>query len=160
MIYRLLLCLVLTTGMTSISSAQKKTTATPSNKSKSVIKIPKLKTMMGSFADSNKINLQQAKLALNMPIKVTDEANLPYSIVHYKFLYKRVTIGIDEKTGKMIPGYVFASDSYSETPIPEKWSKIIKEDLQVGEELLFYDIIVTNNKLNYKAPDIRLIIVK
>lgn len=122
------------------------------------IKPPVLKTQMGILSDSVYAPVEQVKALLGAPLKVTDVNNQPLTLTYYQFLYKRKAVREDEKTGKLIPTTSTVSDYFTSTPLPEKWVKIIREELVAGEELYFFDIIVKDKQGKpFYAPNLKII---
>jgi hypothetical protein len=127
-------------------------------KKQTPIKKPVLKTTLGIFSDSINIPVEQVKAVLGTSLKVTDNNNNPLTVTYYQFLYRRRAVREDEKTGKVIPTTSIVSDYFTTTPLPEKWVKIIREDLVPGEELYFFDIIAKDkNGTPFYAPNLKII---
>ena len=122
------------------------------------VKPPVLKTQIGILSDSVPAPVDQVKALLGAPLKVTDVNNQPLTVTYYQFLYKRKAVREDEKTGKVIPTTSTVSDYFTSTPLPEKWIKIIREELVAGEELYFFDIIVKDKQGKpFYAPNLKII---
>ena len=122
------------------------------------IKPPKLISTLGIFKDSVVIKTDQAKAILGTPILVKDDKNNVYKITYYQFAYTRKAFTEDEKTGKLSPTTSLATDYFTSTPLPEKWVRIIREDLQAGEQLFFCDIIVKDSSgRSFYAPNLKII---
>lgn len=122
------------------------------------IKPPKLISTLGIFKDSVIIKTDQAKAILGTPILVKDDKNNVYKVVYYQFAYTRRAVTEDEKTGKLSPTTSLATDYFTSTPLPEKWVRIIKEDIKPGEQLFFCDIIVKDSSgRSFYAPNIKII---
>ena len=87
-----------------------------------------------------------------------DDKNNTLKITYYQFLYKRKAFTEDEATGKFSTTTSTASDYFTSSPLPLKWSNIIKEDLVAGEELYFFDIIAKDAQGHpFYAPSIKII---
>jgi len=128
-------------------------------KKQTAIKKPVLKSTLGIFSDSSNAPVEQVKAVLGTTLKVTDINNNPLTVTYYQFLYKRKAVREDEKTGKVIPTTSIVSDYFTTTPLPEKWVKIIREDLVPGEELYFFDIIAKDkNGTPFYAPNLKILI--
>lgn len=122
------------------------------------IKVPKLNSTLGIFKDSVVIKTDQAKAILGTPILVKDDKNNAYKVVYYQFAYTRKAFTEDEKTGKLSPTTSLATDYFTSTPLPEKWVRIIREDIKPGEQLFFCDIIVKDTSgRSFYAPNIKII---
>lgn len=136
---------------------QKKPT-TPKPTSTIKIKPPKLFTVLGIAKDSVVMPVEQAKALIGASLKVTDDKNNPLTVTYYQFLYKRKAMTEDEETGKFSPTTSIASDYFTSTPLPEKWVRIIKEDLIAGEELYFFDVIAKDAQGHpFYAPNVKII---
>jgi hypothetical protein len=122
------------------------------------IKTPKLTSTLGIFKDSVVLKTDQVKAILGSQILVKDDKNNAYKVVYYQFIYTRKAFTEDEKTGKMSPTTSLAADFFTSTPLPERWVRIIKEDIQPGEQLFFCDIIVKDTTgQSFYAPNIKII---
>lgn len=115
----------------------KKAVITPVKK----FKQPKLYTTLGSFKDSSGVAIDQVLNSLHLPLKIVDDKNVEYKISSYQFMYKRLGVTEDEKTGKVSPTSSISSARFSTTPLPELWVNTIGQDLKSGEELYFFDVI-------------------
>ena len=140
-----------------LTFAQKKTTAKiPATAIK--IKPPKLFTVLGVAKDSVVMPVDQAKALIGASLKVTDDKNNPLTVTYYQFLYKRKAMTEDEESGKFSPTYSSASDYFTSTPLPVKWTNIIKENLVAGEELYFFDVIAKDAQGHpFYAPNVKII---
>jgi len=139
------------------SFAQQKNKATkPTTAIK--IKPPKLFTVLGIAKDSVVMPVEQAKALIGASLKVTDDKNNTLTVTYYQFLYKRKAMTEDEETGKLSPTTSIASDYFTSTPLPEKWTRIIKQELTSGEELYFFDIIAKDAQGHpFYAPSLKII---
>jgi len=62
-------------------------------------------------------------------------------------------------TGKISPTTNLVSERFKQTPLPDTWRRIITEDLQKGEELIFFDIVgIDKTGRKFLAPDIKIIV--
>lgn len=147
----------------SFSVAQKRTVTTrtsPVVKSSPALKIkpPKLFTFLGVAKDSVVMPVDQAKALIGASLKVVDDKNNPLTVTYYQFLYKRKAMTEDEETGKMTPTTSIASDYFTSTPLPLKWTNIIKAELVAGEELYFFDIVAKDAQGHpFYAPNLKII---
>ena len=126
-----------------------------------VVKQPIVKTYLGS-ASGSAINLSadEASKLIVLPLKITDDKNSSYLLSSYQFAYKRKGVTEDEVTGKVSPQSDLVSDRFKSTPLPLVWQKNITEGLHTGEELYFFDIIVSNDKgIRLFAPEIKITIL-
>ena len=123
------------------------------------IKPPHLITSMGVLKDSiNTTPLDQVKALLGAPLKVTDDKNNILTVTYYQFYYKSIAIVQDEKTGKYKQTYSIAADYFTSSPLPEKWTKIIRDELVSGEELFFFDIVAKDKDGHiFYAPNLKII---
>jgi len=122
------------------------------------VKPPVLKTQIGILSDSVQAPVEQVKALLGTSLKVTDANNQPLTVTYYQFLYKRRAVREDEKSGKVIPTTSTVSDYFTTTPLPEKWVRIIREELIAGEELYFFDIIAKDKQGKpFYAPNLKII---
>jgi hypothetical protein len=140
-------CCLLAISLVSLQAvqAQKKTvknTVTPVKK----FKPPKLHTWLESFTDSVSVSVEQAQKAIAAPLVITDDKKNEYTLTYYNVLYKRRVVTEDEQTGKTSPATSVVSDHFKTTPLPELWVNTLREQLQPGEELLFFDIIVKDQQ--------------
>ena len=118
---------------------------------------PKFKSSIDNISDSAVITADAAKHLVAQPIVVTDEKNTAYKITSYQIVYKRRAVTEDEATGKASPTTSMVSNQFTATPLPDIWKNIIAEELQPGEEIYLFDIVVKDaqGKL-YFAPDIKI----
>ena len=126
-----------------------------------VVKQPIVKTYLGS-ASGSAINLSadEASKLIVLPLKITDDKNSSYLLSSYQFAYKRKGVTEDEVTGKVSPQSDLVSDRFKSTPLPLVWQKNITDGLHTGEELYFFDIIVSNDKgIRLFAPEIKITIL-
>lgn len=118
------------------------------------------KTYIGKFTGNPvKLTLEQAKQALSAYLQVIDQNNNVYEISSYQLAYYRVSMTEDEVTGKVSPTTTLVSDRFYKTPLPQSWKKVIDEDLQKGEELVFFDIIALDqNGKKFFAPNLKIVV--
>lgn len=121
------------------------------------IKPPKLFTSIGVLKDSSIAPVDQVKALIGSPLLVKDVQNQPYTITYYQVLYTRRAFTEDEKTGKISPIKTKVSEAFTQTPLSQTWIKILREELQAGEELFFFDIIAKDKTGNiFYAPELRI----
>lgn len=133
----------------------------PENGTKKTIKIkpPHLTTSMGVLKDSISIApIDQVKALLGAPLKVTDDVKNTLTVTYYQFYYKRKAIVQDEKTGNYKETSSIVADYFTSTPLPEKWVKLIKDELIAGEEIYFFDIVAKDKEGHvFYAPNLKII---
>ena len=139
--------------------SQTKTNSSGEIKKTVKIKPPHLFTSMGVLKDSiSKAPLDQVKALLGAPLKVTDDKNNTLTVTYYQFMYKSKAIVQDEATGKYKQTSSIVSDYFTSTPLPEKWIKIIRDELISGEELYFFDIVAKDKDGHvFYAPNLKII---
>lgn len=141
----------------SINAQVKKDTA--SLKAAAKIKKPIFKTYLSNFSDSLTISTDQAKKIIDNPLIVLDDNKIPYQIISYGLIYKKLGYNIDPKTGKDLKIFTYAYNQYTTTPIPEKWRKLINEVIVPEEELTFTEIYVKDKQGKiYLAPNLKIIL--
>jgi hypothetical protein len=65
----------------------------------------------------------------------------------------------NEETGEVTPTTDLVAQRFTETPISGIWKTSIIEQLQKGEELYFFDVIVMDGKGHrFFAPDLKITI--
>lgn len=121
-------------------------------------KPPKLFTALGNAKDSSILSVKDLTALVPLELSIKDEAGNKYGISSYQFVYKRVAVTEDEKTGKAMPTTTMVSSLFRHTPLPKIWITQITQELKPGEELFFFDIFVTDNKGRIlAAPDMRIL---
>jgi hypothetical protein len=122
-------------------------------------KPPVVKTFLGRNEKEATVTVDEANQLVNLPLKITDDKNNVYPISSYQFLYKKRSVIENEETGKRETVFTNSADLFRATPLPKVWRENISGGLQKGEELFFFDIIVSD-KLNRKffAPNIKIIV--
>ena len=139
------------------SFAQKSKSAKPTAFVK--FKVPKLTTSLGGFKDTSFIAPQMTDSILGLSLKVTDAKNVVYTLSSYQFLYKKIVTTEDENTGKTSKTSSIKSSLFKTSPLPEMWLNAVRENLNRGEELFFFAIVVKDpqGRIMY-APDLKLIL--
>lgn len=121
------------------------------------IKPPKMFSSIGVLKDSSVAPVDQVKALIGSPLMVKDAQNQPYTITYYRVIYTRRAFTEDEKTGKISPIKTQVSETFTQTPLSRIWIKILREELQAGEELYFLDIIAKDKAGNiFYAPELRI----
>ena len=122
-------------------------------------KVPKLTTSLGSFRDTSFIAPQMTDSIIGLSLKVTDVKNVVYILSSYQFLYKKIVTTEDENTGKTSKTSSIKSSLFKTSPLPEMWLNAVRENLNRGEELFFFAIVVKDpqGRIMY-APDLKLIL--
>jgi hypothetical protein len=120
-------------------------------------KPPVVKSFLGRNTKTTDVSIDEANQLLSLPLRVTDDKNIQYTISSYQFLYRKKSVIENEQTGRKETVFTTVADIFKSTPLPEIWIKNIAGGLQKDEELYFFDIIVTD-KLNRKffAPDLKI----
>lgn len=119
---------------------------------------PKLTSMLGIRSDSVTVVLEEAIQLVKLPLRVTDDKKNVYTITSYQAMYKRKAVTEDEDmSGKASPVVSDVIDNFKTTPLPPLWIKILTEQLRIGEELYFFDIVVKDaqGRLMF-APNLRI----
>lgn len=124
-------------------------------------KLPKLKTALGNRSDSVGVSVDEALNLISLPLTITDDKKIPYTIVTYQCLYRRKAVTEDEESGKVTPINSVVASSFKTTPLSDIWKKTISEQLKTGEEIFFFDVVVKDaqGKLMF-APNLKLSIVQ
>lgn len=107
---------------------------------------PKLTSRLGIRTDTASVYIEEAVQLVKLPLKITDDKNNIYTISSYQFMYKRRAVTEDEESGKITPITSKVSDLFRETPLPALWKKILIEQMRVGEELYFFDIVAKDEQ--------------
>lgn len=153
---RLLLAICFSAMLTTVLAQKpKQGTAKPATVQK--FKPPKLTCSLGIRSDSSIVAVEEAKQLINMPLTITDDKKIVYSISSYQLMYKRRAVTEDEETGKVSPTTSNVTELFRETPLPAFWKKNITEQLRAGEELYFFDIIAKDaqGRLMF-APELKI----
>ncbi|MES2848566.1 MAG: hypothetical protein V4685_05890 [Bacteroidota bacterium] len=121
---------------------------------------PKVKTYLAKFTGSNAVcPAEVGKQIITLPLRIVDAQNTSYAITSYQLAYKRLAVKEDEATGVVTPTTDLVAQRFTETPITGIWKTSIQEQLQKGEELYFFDIIVSDGKGHrFFAPDLKITI--
>jgi len=109
-------------------------------------KPPKLFTQWGPAKDTAKLSVDVVKGIVGLPLVITDAAGNRYAISSYQLAYKRLAYTEDEETGEPIPTTSMVSQLFRSTPLSPIWITQIREQLQPGEELFFFDVYVLDSK--------------
>lgn len=132
--------------------------ATAQNKPKpKPYKPPVLQSYLGSYQGKISLTRETVAALVKLPLKIIDpKTNKEFSLSSYQIIYKQKTLAEDEG-GKMKPSKVITAQLFKSTPLPELWIREISERLLPGEELLFFDIIVKDEKGRVMyAPDLNI----
>lgn len=121
---------------------------------------PKVKTYLAKFTGSNATCAAEAgKQIISLPLRIVDDKNNSYAVTSYQLAYTRLAVKEDEATGVVTPTTSLVAQRFTETPITGIWKTSIEEQLQKGEVLYFFDIIVTDGKGHrFFAPDLKITI--
>lgn len=120
-------------------------------------KLPKLTSALGSRSDSAIVSVDEASNLIAQPIKVTDDKKVGYTVSTFQCLYKRKGVTEDEVTGKVTPTSSIVAKQFTGATLSSIWVNTIQQQLQPGEEILFFDIVAKDaqGKLMF-APNIKL----
>ncbi|MBL0359152.1 MAG: hypothetical protein IPP72_20825 [Chitinophagaceae bacterium] len=123
-------------------------------------KPPVVKTFLAKFTGSNATcSAEEGKQIITLPLRIVDANNNAYAISSYQLAYTRLAVKEDEATGETSPTTSLIAQRFTETPIAGIWKTSIIEQLQKGEELFFFDIIVLDKQgRRFFAPDLKLTI--
>lgn len=122
-------------------------------------KPPVVKTYLGVNQNGAEVMVDEGVQLVGLPLKITDAENNQYAIDSYQFLYRQKSYILDDETGKRKTVFTIASDRFTTTPLPKVWIDNIKDKLQAGEELYFFDIVVKDKKgREFFAPELKIMI--
>lgn len=145
-----IVCTILLFWTTSVVSAQEK------KEKKYPFTPPKLFTQLGGLRDSAAVADTTAIKMIKQPLIVNDGKSV-YKISSYNVLYKQKNIFLDEQSGKRIVSYTTNAQLFKSTPLTPIWIKALSEQLHSGDELLYFSVIVTDNKDRVmNAPDFKI----
>ncbi len=121
-------------------------------------KPPVVKTYLAKLSGSNAHSTaEEAKQIIVLPLRVSDDKNILYKISSYQLAYKRLGVTEDEETGKVTPSTDMVGQRFTETPLPAIWKTNVTETLKKGEELYFFDVIVSDKQGRlFFAPDLKI----
>ena len=155
--YPFLLCCLLFTG--SIAAVAQAKPAKPVSKSVQKFIPPKLYSSIGTKSDSVGVTVDEALQLVNLPLTITDDKKNAYTISSYQCMYKKRGVTEDEQTGRVSPVTSISVQRFTSSPLSELWRTIISQQLKTGEEIYFYDIVVTDAQKHLMfAPDVKLVI--
>jgi hypothetical protein len=121
------------------------------------LKAPKFTVTLGGYKDASLIEAKIADSIITLPIKVVDAKDISYSLSSYQFLYRKIVVSEDEATGKPYNTTSVKSSLFKISPLPALWLGVVRENLRPTEELMFFDIIVKDDKGNFMyAPNLKL----
>ena len=153
--------IVLTFGLSAVFAQKPKPQTKPiAAKPRSFQKYtpPKLTSMLGIRSDSVTVVLEEALQLVKLPLRVTDDKKNVYTISSYQAMYKRKAVTEDdEMSGKVTPITSTVIDNFKTTPLSPIWIKTLTEQLRIGEEIYFFDIVVKDaqGRLMF-APELRI----
>lgn len=119
---------------------------------------PKLISMLGIRSDSAVVYREEALQLINLPLRVTDDKKGNYTITSYQVLYRRRGVTeTEDMSGKTSPTTTTVISNFKTTPLSPIWIKTLTEQLRIGEELYFFDIVAKDaqGRLMF-APDLRI----
>src|SRR5438046_522110 len=78
------------------------TTTTPVAKVTTVAKFkpPVVRTLLGRNEKEVTVTVDEANQLVNLPLKIVDDKNIPYTISSYQFLYRKKSVIENEETGR------------------------------------------------------------
>lgn len=110
----------------------------------------KLKPLWGNHPGGNMLVADGINYT-DSALRVIDEKGNRYTIIHFKFIYRRKASITDDQTGTVKNTWdIVATDVYNETSLSEVWRKTIKESLQKDEEWII-DYITIKDKTGRKV---------
>jgi hypothetical protein len=120
-------------------------------------KPPKLTSSLGTRSDSVIVSVDEASNLISLPIKVTDDKKNNYTVSTFQCLYRRKGVTEDEVTGKVTPTSSIVAKQFTGSTLSTIWVTTIQQQLQPGEEILFFDIVAKDaqGRLMF-APNIKL----
>ena len=124
-----------------------------------IFKPPVVKSYLGVNTNWAAVTIEESNQLIALPLKITDDKNNNYTVQSYGFVYRRKGVVQDEETGKKTMNFTTLADKFKNTPLPKIWVDNLKSGFQKGEQLYFYDIVVTDNKdRKFFAPDLKITI--
>ena len=120
-------------------------------------KPPVVRTLLGINEKEVAVTAEEANQLVNLPLKIVDDKNNTYTISSYQFLYKKRSVVEDEETGKRQTVFSNTAGLFKESPLPKVWKENISGGLQKGEELFFFDIVVSDKQgRKFFAPNVKI----
>ena len=119
---------------------------------------PKLYSSLGIRSDSVTVVVDEALQLVALPLRITDDKKTSYTISSYQLMYKRSSIIVkDESASEGTHTTRNIAQLFRETPLPEIWKKSLMEQINKGDELYFFDIIVKDaqGRLMF-APELKI----
>lgn len=114
-------------------------------------KVPVITASIGGMT-SGKYGVGAAKILIDSNLVLKDEKGQKYVINRCSFMYKRKMTYTDEESGqKRITWEYLAKELRNGEQLDKFWRDTIKEDLKVGEELIF-EKILADSKKGYMIP--------
>jgi hypothetical protein len=124
-----------------------------------VIKQIKFKTTLGGYKNNDSIYAVIADSVIGMKLTIKDDKNKEYEISSYEFLYRKIVTTEDDEMTKTYKTTSVRAALFKATPLKKSWLDFVREQLQPGEELHFFAVIVKDGKGNVMyAPDLKLTI--
>ncbi len=120
---------------------------------------PKLTSILGiRSGDSASASVEEALQLITLPLRVTDDKKNIYTITSYQAMYKRRGVTeAEDMSGKTTPTTTTTIANFKTTPLSPIWIKTLTEQLRIGEELYFFDIVAKDaqGRLMF-APELRI----
>ena len=122
-------------------------------------KVPLLYTTINNLKNKSVISGEEAGKVLNFPLEIVDDKKNNYSVASYIIAYYRISEKTDENTGKTEKVTNMVSQRFTTTPLPGYFLNPLIGYFKSGEDIIFLDIIVKDNKGRVMyAPDLKLTI--
>lgn len=122
-------------------------------------KVPVVHTTIDKLGDSSKISVDDGKRIVGMPLTITDNKGKEFKVISYQFLYRRIDQIENPESGNVRQEYSVVGDRFDKTPLPKVWVDNIDRQLEAGEELYYFDVLVGDDKGKiFYAPTLRMII--
>ena len=121
---------------------------------------PKLFSTWGIRTNTDTVFVEEARQLITIPLKVTDAKKNHYTISSYRFMYnRRAVTEEDDLSGKTTPVMSPVSQLFESTPLPPLWKTILSEEMQPGEVLRYFDVIVKDDQGHIMfAPELKIVI--
>lgn len=139
---------------TTLSFSQK-----TNSKTSPIFKPPVVKTLIGIRSGFDTVHVEEATQLIGLPLMVKDKNGNTYKIDNYRFLYREKGFIENTETGRPEVNYTMVASRFDNSPLPKVWIENIQQKIKPGEELYFFEILVSDKEGRmFYAPDVRLII--
>jgi hypothetical protein len=137
-------------SITTLAQTRKPVTAKPAVTKPAANAPLKLKPLWGNHPGGNMLVADGLNYA-DSSIRVIDDKGNRYTVISFKFIYRRKASITDDQTGTVKNTWdVVATDIVNETSLSEVWRNTIKESLQRDEEWIV-DYITIKDKSGRKV---------